>query len=364
MAAKKFIICVFVMVVMAVGSTQTQASMRYWSEAVLPVGGGVMTLPQGQYKPFVTASGGRIYNDSIYSGTYFLGPAGFTRTTDAGYDIISGPDGEIAVISGGNGQIYPTYGLPVAGEINVLRSGTWQTMPQISIPVTRSTMRAAFTPDGSFRCAFIGPEGVTYAVPTRYGWSTILLGSIDTSMSGVVVDSYGCTSILTANLFFSNGINGQWQSTVLPQSTTWWKDIAVSCNDVVGIIGTGSDLYYATYSPQQQEWIIDTIAGGVSNAPAAICFDNLGNPAVAYEDEGIMHFAINDGSGAGWVDSIIGSFDANYASLAFDPDNNPVVCFGGSSQTRVYYDPVVVPEPLAALLLLAGAWGIRRARRS
>ena len=51
------------------------------------------------------------------------------------------------------------------------------------------------------------------------------------------------------------------------------------------------------------------------------------------------------------------------ASLAFDRNNNPVACFSNPVETRIEYDPIMIPEPLTALLLMGGAIGVLRKRK-
>jgi hypothetical protein len=50
--------------------------------------------------------------------------------------------------------------------------------------------------------------------------------------------------------------------------------------------------------------------------------------------------------------------------LAFDAENNPVISYGAEGSVWIAYDPLVIPEPATLTLLLLGATGVLRNRKS
>ena len=339
---------------MAVGifSVSVDASMRTWSEAILNGPWGTMTLPEGHVWPVVATYG---YGPSE-GGTYFLGPTGFTRSGNGGYKVFSGPNGELGVAKG--------------FSVDVLHNGRWSTL---SGGTYGPVYAGAFGSDGQISCvSSLGPESpVYYNVFTGHGWASSEISYSGVGWPGMVdieVDSSGVVSVLAGHSFISQGVPGGGFSQVRLPGSGFLADLAISDSGMPGIVGMTADtVEYLTYDPQRLEWTIDVVTPvGMSGSPypaAAVCFDNEGNPAVAYSANGVMHFAINDGSGGGWVDSIIGEFQAMRASLAFDRNNNPVACFSNPVETRIEYDPIMIPEPLTALLLMGGAIGVLRKRK-
>ncbi len=355
MAKDKIIVCI-IATVLAAFITDSQAAMRYWSEATLDAGQGVMTLPKGHYWPVVTTGyGWTVYDPRGSAATYFLGPSGFTRSGGGGSNIFSGPNGEIGIVS--------------SNQIQVLHNDQWAFL---SGSVPGQFEAGAFDSQGGIHAVSYDVQQsiAYYSRFTSRGWVSLELCHSRRQNSGgldIAVDDSGVVSILVNNIFISQNVPGGAFSQVQLPGEIMTIDLDVSNNGIPGVIGRSDNaLKYLTFDIQQQQWTSDILSSNFFG-PAAVCFDNFGNPAVTYLANSIMHFAINDGGGTGWLDSIIDADQISCVtdtSLAFDPDNNPVVCFGTVGDTRIYYDPIVVPEPLAALLLLAGAWGIRRARRS
>ena len=334
-----------VCVLITIAFTNAHGALRQWHEAILHEPYGTMALPAGHVWPVVTTQ----------QSTSFLGPTGFTGSGPGGYKISSGPEGQLAVAGG------------APGGVSVMQNLQWRTLPN-STP--GSTFSAAFGPQGSISSvswAYPSGSDVYYNVFTGKSWMGVSVGYyMPSGYVDLVIDDYGTASILAGRNFMSQGApGGAWRNDVLPISAG--LDLAVSSNGLPGVVGySGSSLVYLTYNPQTLSWSSDIVASLGSAPPfgaAAVCFDNEGHPGIAYATDGTMHFAINDGSGSGWADSVIGQFVAERASLAFDRDNNPVVCFSSARETRIEYDPVVVPEPLIGLLLTTAAGVALRKRR-
>ena len=319
-----------------------RAATRVWHEAQLSEGYGHMALPIGRLWPVVATD----------KGTHFLGPTGFTKTSSATGRVIAGLNGALAVSD--------SY------SVSVLNGPQWMSLP----PAGGVFIAPAFHPGGQVHCASIpvvGPAPLYYKAFTGTSWVSAQVGNYPGGTLDLEIDGAGVASILAGKSFISQGTpGGYWDTTVLPTGQDYLLDLAVSADGVPGIVGTTTtSVVYWTYDAMRLEWVRDTVASFSNNpsVPAALCFDNNGHPAIAYEAAGEMHFAINDGSGAGWTDSLIDSFEAERVSLAFDSNNNPVACFSNGTTTLVEYDPIVVPEPTVAMLLVIASGQILRRRR-
>ncbi len=182
-----------------------------------------------------------------------------------------------------------------------------------------------------------------------------------------------------ANIVFEDGselmfavkgtlTQNQWQfNTIeLDMGVPLVVDMAMGAGDVPWITYADENyLYYVTYDCQQQDWdngIIGQVGGRHSTEA-----DGTGGIGVAFIDsDEMLTYAYTDGTGA-WTHDM-GIARANFdVGLAFDADDNPVICYSDidhGGKLYLAYDPVMVPEPATVALLAIGAAMLRRRRRA
>lgn len=310
-------------------SSDSFAALRLWHTAEISEPYGIMTMVRNATWPVVATS----------SSVSFLGPNGFTQSTASGSfarQIVSGPNGQIAVVTENN--------------IKLFKNNRWNT---IIVP-GRQYSSVAFDNQGSLHAATGTPEqNIYYAAFTGTSWAlqnTDVILPPGSNVLKFTMDSYNVPSFVTVSTFASKSSPyGTWETNTVGPTV---RGLAISPSDLPGIVQlSGSQMKFITYSPQLQDWTSEIVDSGVFNS-MTVGFDNLGNPAMAYGRNGSIFFAINDGTGSGWEICDLGAFTAARSTLAFDADNNPVACFSNDTTTIVKYDPIV-PEPASVLLIVS-----------
>ena len=183
-------------------------------------------------------------------------------------------------------------------------------------------------------------------------------------------------SLGNTNLVFSDGATttsafkqaGQWYFTDIGLNSTDDLDLALAYGDVPWLAyKDGTDLYYTTYDRQSNTWTAGDYLDALSPTGTghfSVASDAFGGVGFAYVDDlGMLTYKYWDRTEGWQSDSLItqanGSGDV---SLAFDADNNPVICYQDTGGLlSLAYDPVI-PEPASLALIGLGALLLRRRR--
>jgi hypothetical protein len=177
---------------------------------------------------------------------------------------------------------------------------------------------------------------------------------------GVAYNSNGTVSFALKDMSL-----GTWFSTTVRTGPAGNLSLAFGPNDEAGLAMLSNGvLEFAYFDTQVGAWKRDLLASNVTSSRVNLAFDGQGHPALAYVAGSEVHYRINNGSG--WADALLptgtdpdSALDVTVnpqsdAGLAFDGDDLPVIAYHATAGLVLAYDPIVTPEPVSSLLLLAG----------
>lgn len=238
-----------------------------------------------------------------------------------------------------------------------------------------------YRPDGDAVVAYSDTRLRT-ALRRNGGWEvdTPLTPSgepIDAQYVTVAVDSQsrlGCAYYApgSASIAFAyqDPVLSTWStSTAMSSSGPGFRHLSLAFdhNDAPGIAylhASADVLHYAWFDIVSGTWMSEQIASNVVSGTVDLVFDSQGHPAMAFlGNDGVVHYATNQGTG--WADVTLPISDPATqlnltplmlndvsVALAFDDDDLPVISYFSQSGLLLAYDPILTPEPTAAVLMI------------
>ena len=348
---------------------------RTWINSPIEVGG----MPvQGGHCGLAMRSGNTwpvvSYGDPMGNSTAVMTPVGWISGPSVGTPTLG-----ISAATSPSGTVGFAYG---NGFVQTLSPAGWATSNYGATSPGSSSF--AFNTDsnpGVLHNAGGGGSDLTVAFFNGSGWYQDVVqsasdGPFSSDAFALEYDSYNQANIAFAQgteLMF--GVKGvltqhQWEfDTVKLGASLSFVDMAMGVEDVPWVTYESENLlYYATYDRQQQDWVNGLIGELEGDGYFSMATDSTGGIGVAFVGlDNLLTYAYTDGSGIWTTDSGFANADDNRdVGLAFDADNNPVICYSDMDYGGVLYlayDPVV-PEPASIMLLAIGAAILRRRQRA
>lgn len=314
------------------------------------------------------------YGDPDTSATAAMTPVGwmagpFGGPVDGGISAATSPGGT-AGFAYDNGSVLM---LSQSGwATSYYGSGTNATKP--SIAFNGDDNPAVLHNTGGFG------DDLTLAIFNGTGWYQNVVenafeGPFLSEAFALEYDSYNQANIVFENggelMFGVKGVmtQNQWQFDTIELSLDVpIINMAMGADDVPWITyADEGELCYATYDRQLQTWT-NGVIDQLGSEYFSMAIDNTGGIGVAFIDtDDMLTFSHNDGGG--WVSDtdIAQVLLGSDVSLAFDADDNPLICysdFDHGGDLYLAYDPVMVPEPATVVLLAIGTAILRRRRRA
>lgn len=310
---------------------------------------------------------------AMVPGGWIATDSGMPSTLSPGFiDGVTSHSGQKMLFAGNNGHI-KTFG-PSGWSNTFVASEGYRNS-------------AAFTRNDNPAVLYrsVGNGDIRLAVSQNGQWSNESLG--------LMADGYALAydSLNQANVILRQGVNllygtkgvltnNEWSFSSIGGITAYSPlvDLELTAGDVpYAIYANQSGLVYNTYNIMQGRWesgIIDSQTRDLFNFTAAS--DGQGGIGVAYYTHALnglaLGYAYTNGDGfwdisllpTGIPNDVEFTFRTDYGiGLAFDAQNNPVISFSGAGGSWIAYDPVLVPEPATAMLLLLGGSLLRRRRK-
>lgn len=309
------------------------------------------------------------------AGTAMMTPVGWVGQSSGMADFM----GSIGAATSPNGTVGFAYAS--GGFVSLGKSGWAVTSYNGQTEPLNARPAVAYRSDNLPSVLHNNQGQLTLAVNTGFGW---LQDPITEFPGGATVfaNAFGLAydSFNQPNIVYSDGgslqaalkFGGTWLiSDVLqnPGPAVDNVDMAMTEADVPWIAyAENTTLNYGTYNQQTNMWDTGNLGTLFSTqGHFAIASDGAGGVGFTYvNDTGMLvynHFdTVNGWEGASLIAPAVGSRDVD---LVFDAQNFPVIIYtdGNSGNVTLAYDPVVVPEPVTALLLMAGV-GLLGHRRS
>lgn len=203
-------------------------------------------------------------------------------------------------------------------------------VPKINgtMPINSKTYALDYDSYNQANIAFNGPEGLMFGLKGSLTGNQWLFATVDRAVNPYVID------------------------------------VGIGAGDIPYLAYSMSNqLYYAMYDPHQNGWTkgyLGSLASPMSFFDMAV--DSLGGVGIAYVAQGdVLTYAYSDGT-SGWnvETAATSAMGYNGVALAFDRDNNAVICYTSRDGRLWMADAVAVPEPATLLLLACGCGILRR----
>lgn len=294
-------------------------------------------------------------------------------------DGATSPDGRSIAFAAETGEVLT---FSSSGWNRSIASAGWNWQPSV-----------AFTNNNNPAILGNGNNGLTLSVQNGSNWISSSLG-VWAERSALAYDSYNQANVVYTQggqlMYATKGIltNNSWaftdsqQSMFLPSNNSP-LDLELNSNDVPFVIyNTDLNLIAcSSYDRQQGKWN-SSLIGPSSDYNYTMSSDSLGGIGIAYvtnnmeDGQFTIGFSYINGNKSWSTNSIWdgGAFNNTeglpslmpepHIGLAFDEANNPVISFTSGNGVYIAYDPVIVPEPATAAILLLGGVLIRRIRKS